>query len=109
MSQGEGRPGDPGDGAASADSRELTFVEPLGLPVSRTGEPVLAARGGRGGFRRGASGKSHPSWGNSVTLRAGQMVEAQVRQSWGCSETHGAQILLCALGAEEPGPSRGLG
>ena len=48
MSQGEGRPGDPGEGAASEDSRELTFVEPLGLPVSRTGEPVLGGGSGEG-------------------------------------------------------------
>ena len=37
-----------GRGAASEDSRELTFVEPLGLPVSRTGEPVLGGGSGEG-------------------------------------------------------------
>ena len=72
-------------------------MEPLGLPVSRSGEQVL------GGVQKRASGKSHPSPENLVTLRPGQTALGLPRNP------RGAQILLFALGAEEPGPSRGLG
>lgn len=52
MSQGEGRPGDPGEGAASEDSRELTFVEPLGFRSAEQESPCWAGVQERGFWKK---------------------------------------------------------